>query len=51
MSRSGYGEDYDGDNPSYLLWPSVVRRAIKGKRGQAFLVALRDVLEAMPESG
>lgn len=49
MSRSGYSDDGDTDNPSYLLWPSIVDRAIKGRRGQAFLVALRDALEAMPE--
>ena len=49
MSRSGFSDDYDGDNPSYLLWPSIIRRSIKGKRGQAFLTALRDALEAMPD--
>lgn len=51
MSRSGYSDcdDYDGDNPSYLLWPSIVRRATKGKRGQAFLQELAAEMDAMPE--
>jgi len=49
MSRSGY--DYDGDCESnyYLLYPSIVRRATNGKRGQSFFKALRDALEALPE--
>lgn len=49
MSRSGY--DYDGDYESnyYLLYPSIVRRATNGKRGQEFFKALRSALEALPE--
>lgn len=49
MSRSGY--DYDGDCESnyYLLYPSIVRRATNGKRGQDFFKSLRDALEALPE--
>lgn len=46
MSRLECG---DGDNPSYLLWESNVRRGMQGKRGQAFLRELRDILLAMPE--
>lgn len=49
MSRSGYSEDGDCDNPSYLLWPSIVERSIKGKRGQAFLQEMLATLDAMPE--
>lgn len=48
MSRSGYSEDCDVESPFYLLWPSIVRRSIDGKRGQSFLRELRDALEAMP---
>lgn len=49
MSRSGYSEDGDCDNPSYLLWPSIVQRTINGKRSQAFLRELLETLDAMPE--
>ena len=49
MSRSGYTEDGDCDNPIYLLWPSIVERSIKGKRGQAFLKELLADLDAMPD--
>lgn len=51
MSRSGYCEDgWDSDNdPSYLLWPSIVKRTINGKRGQAFLRELLETMDAMPE--
>ena len=48
MSRSGYSEDGDYDNPSYLLWPSIVERTIKGRRGQAFLREMLETLDAMP---
>lgn len=50
MSRSGYVDDYDGcDNNAYLLWPSIVKRAIQGKRGQAFLQEMATAMDAMPE--
>lgn len=50
MTRSGYCDDFDpGDNPVCLLWPSIVKRAIKGKRGQSFLRKLADAMDAMPE--
>lgn len=50
MSRSGYG-DYDGDCESnyYLLYPSIVRRSTKGKRGQQFFRSLVAALDALPE--
>ena len=48
MSRSGYVEEGDCENPSYLLWPSIVRRTINGKRGQEFLSELLSTLDAMP---
>lgn len=46
MSRSGYSDDF-GDNQLYL-YRQAVERAIRGKRGQALLRALRDALDAMP---
>lgn len=47
MSRSGYSDDCDGW--SLICWRGAVTSAIKGKRGQAFLIELRDALDAMPE--
>lgn len=47
MSRSGYSEDCDLDNPFYLIWPSIVRRSIQGKRGQSFLQELAREMDAM----
>ncbi len=38
MSRSGYQDDCEGLN----LYRGTVRRAIRGKRGQAFLRELAD---------
>lgn len=49
MSRSGYCEDGESDNPVCLLWPSIIRRAVNGKRGQAFLKEMLAALDAMPE--
>lgn len=49
MSRSGYTEDGDYENPSYLLWPSIVKRTIHGKRGQAFLREMLAAFDALPE--
>lgn len=47
MSRSGYSDDCGGW--SLICWRGAVSSAIKGKRGQAFLIELRDALDAMPE--
>jgi hypothetical protein len=47
MSRSGYIDDCE--NWSLICWRGAVTSAIKGKRGQAFLLELRDALDAMPE--
>jgi len=44
MSRSGYHEDCENLD----LYRHSVERAIKGKRGQAFLCELADALDAMP---
>jgi len=46
MSRSGYSDDFDGW--STIRWRGAVEAALRGKRGQAFLVELRDALDAMP---
>lgn len=48
MSRSCYCEDGGDDSPFNILWPSIVRRAIRGKRGQAFLSELAREMDAMP---
>lgn len=49
MTRSGY-TDYDDDCEygTINLFRANVGRAAAGKRGQAFLRALRDALDAMP---
>ncbi|MDN7143878.1 hypothetical protein KC131_24850 [Pseudomonas sp. JQ170] len=47
MSRSGYSDDCDGW--SLICWRGAVKSAIRGKRGQALLVELRDALDAMPD--
>lgn len=45
MSRSGYTDDCD-----FLeLWRGAVEKSIRGKRGQALLVELKDALLALPE--
>lgn len=45
MSRSGYTDDCE-----YIeLYRNTVERAIKGKRGQAFLRELAAAMDAMPE--
>lgn len=45
MSRSGYYDDGD----SVAMWRGQVASAIRGKRGQAFLVELVEALDALPE--
>lgn len=47
MSRAGYGDDEDFPG-QHGLYRGTVRRAIRGKRGQAFLRELADALDAMP---
>jgi hypothetical protein len=51
MSRHGYSEDGWDDAESQwasIRWQGQVASAIRGKRGQAFFVALVDALDAMP---
>lgn len=47
MSRSGYVDDYD-DVGSLNLYRGTVARAMRGKRGQAFLREMAAALDAMP---
>jgi hypothetical protein len=48
MIRSGYGDDYGDDDPLAIgRWRQAVKRAIEGKRGQAFLRELADAMDAM----
>jgi len=47
MSRSGYSEDFDCEGTGGL-WRGAVERAIRGKRGQAFLREMAAALDAMP---
>ena len=46
MSRSGYSDDCGGWD--LICWRGAVKSALKGKRGQAFLIELSDALDAMP---
>jgi len=45
MSRSGYTDDCENMG----LWRGSVERAIRGKRGQAFLREMLTALDALPE--
>lgn len=45
MSRSGYSDDYDCN---IELYRAAVERALRGKRGQAFLMELAAAMDAMP---
>lgn len=47
MSRSGYSDDLD--SAELNLYRGRVTRAIRGKRGQAFIRELLEALDAMPE--
>jgi len=46
MSRSGYNENID-DTWSLIRWRGAVASSIRGMRGQAFLIELRDALDAL----
>jgi hypothetical protein len=47
MSRAGYSDSLD--RWDLIKWRGQVASAIRGKRGQTLLRALRDSLDAMPE--
>jgi hypothetical protein len=46
MSRSGYSDDCDGW--ALIRWRGAVESAMRGKRGQKFLIELGDAMDAMP---
>ena len=48
MSRSGYSDDIY-DQQHFAMYRGRVTSATRGKRGQAFLKALADAMDAMPE--
>lgn len=48
MSRSGYCDDWDGDDWQAALAMGTVASAIRGKRGQRFFRDLVAALDAMP---
>ena len=47
MSRSGYDDGID--QRDLAMWRGMVASASRGKRGQAFFVALAAAMDAMPE--
>lgn len=47
MSRADYSDDLDSWD--LIRWRGAVKSAIRGKRGQKLLQALRDALAALPE--
>ena len=51
MSRSGYMDDWDGDEDVLALgrWRAQVRSATRGKRGQKLLKGILAAMDAMPE--
>jgi hypothetical protein len=49
MSRSGYNEDYDIEQWDLIRWRGAVAAAIRGKRGQAFLLEMWKAITALPE--
>lgn len=49
MSRSGLSDDDNDDPLAYGRWRAAVRRAMSGRRGQAFLREAIAVLDAMPD--
>lgn len=46
MSRSGYCDDLESDQ--FAMWRGQVASAIRGKRGQKFLLDLLSALDTMP---
>lgn len=47
MSRSGYSDDCGGWD--LICWRGAVKSALKGKRGQEFLIELREAMDAMTD--
>ena len=50
MSRSGYSDDYDCDIDQWAMirWRGAVKSALRGRRGQAFLLEAVAALDALP---
>lgn len=48
MGRSNYSEDWDEDGKGGL-YRGAVERALKGRRGQAFLKEMLAAMDALPE--
>lgn len=48
MGRSGYSDDWDGDDAPPAFYRQAVERSIDGKRGQSFLRELAKEMDAMP---
>jgi hypothetical protein len=49
MGRSGYTDDFDGEELVYGRWRGRVASAIRGKRGQQLLRDTLAALDAMPD--
>jgi len=49
MSRSGYTDDWCGDNWDFIRGRGAVNSAMRGRRGQAFLKEMLVHMDAMPE--
>ena len=51
MGRSGYSDDIDDPEVFRMnaMWRGQVASAVRGKRGQAFLIELVRALDALPE--
>lgn len=48
MSRSGYTDDYCFEQWNWIMWRGAVASALRGKRGQSFLIEMLTALEALP---
>lgn len=48
MSRAGYIDDYCDDQWSMIMWRGAVASALRGKRGQLFLMETLTALEELP---
>jgi hypothetical protein len=49
MSRSGYTDEYCFDQINFINWRGAVTSAIRGKRGQAFLMEMAEAMADLPE--
>jgi len=49
MSRSGYDIDGDCEQWDMIRWRGQVASAMRGKRGQAFLLEMWKAMQALPE--